>query len=54
LPTVVVHRRTEQGFVREVFDGLERVIPLAEIETELPLTEIYDGIQFAPEPDDEP
>ncbi len=36
------------------FDGLETVIPLGEIETELPLTEIYDGIQFTPEPEDEP
>ncbi len=53
-PTVVVHRRTEQGFVREVFDGLETMIPLGEIETELPLAEIYDGIHFAPESDDEP
>jgi Uma2 family endonuclease len=53
-PTVVVHRRTEQGFVREVYDGLESVIPLSEIETELPLAEIYDDVQFAPEPEDEP
>jgi len=53
-PAVVVHRRTEQGFVREVFVGLETVIPLGEIETELPLEEIYDGIQFPPEPEGGP
>jgi len=53
-PAVVVHRRTEQGFVREVFVGLETVIPLGEIETELPLAEIYDGIQFPPEPEGGP
>lgn len=49
---VVVHRRTERGFVREVYTGLDAVIPLADIGTELPLAEIYDGVEFAPEPDD--
>ncbi len=48
---VVIHRRTEQGFVREVYEGLDAVLPLAEIETELPLAEIYDGVEFTPEPD---
>lgn len=47
-----VYRRTEQGFVREVYEGLDAVIPLPEIETELPLAEIYDGVQFSPEADD--
>jgi Uma2 family endonuclease len=46
----VVCRRTAQGFVREVYDGLEAVIPLAEIETALPLAEVYDGVEFTPEP----
>ncbi len=46
---VVVHRRTEQGFVREVNEGQGAVIPLPEIETELPLAEIYEGVQFTPE-----
>lgn len=46
---VVLHRRTEQGFVREVYTGPEAVLPLSEIETELPLAEIYDGVQFSPE-----
>jgi len=50
-PTVVVFRRTEQGFVREVYAGDDAVIPLAEIETELPLAELYDGVEFTPEPD---
>lgn len=51
--TVVAFRRTDQGFVREVYAGLDAVIPLAEIETELPLTEVYDGVEFRTEPDDE-
>jgi Uma2 family endonuclease len=52
-PVVTVHRRTETGFVREVFEGLDAVIPLSEISTELPLAEIYAGVQFVPEPSDE-
>ena len=49
----MVYRRTEQGFVREVYDGLDAAIPLAEIEIELPLAEIYDGVEFFPESTDE-
>jgi len=45
----VVFRRTEQGFVREVHEGLDAVIPLGEIETTLPLAEVYDGVEFGPE-----
>jgi Uma2 family endonuclease len=47
----VVYRRTEQGFVREVYEGREASIPLAEIEIELPLADIYEGVEFTPEPD---
>jgi Uma2 family endonuclease len=52
-PAVIVFRRTEQGFVREVHQGLDAVVPLPEIEIELPLAEIYDGVEFAPEPDED-
>ncbi len=52
-PAAVVFRRTEQGFVREIHSGLEAVIPLREIDIELPLAEMYDGVEFTPEPDDE-
>jgi Uma2 family endonuclease len=51
LPLVVVHRRTEHGFIREEFEGLEAVIPFPELETELPLVEMYEGVEFAPEID---
>lgn len=50
---VVVHRRTEHGFAREVYEGLEAVIPLPEIDAELPLAEVYAGVQFIPETDAE-
>ena len=50
----VVWRRTEHGFVREVYEGLDAVIPLNEIETALPLAEVYDGVEFVPEPEEEP
>jgi Uma2 family endonuclease len=46
---VVAHRRTEHGFVREVYEGLDAVIPLGEIETELPLAAIYEAVEFVPE-----
>jgi Uma2 family endonuclease len=52
-PTVVVFRRTPQGFVREDYQGLDAVIPLPEIETELPLAEIYETVEFSPEPDED-
>jgi Uma2 family endonuclease len=51
--TVVVFRRTEQGFVREVYNGLDAVIPFGELNTTLPLGEIYEGAAFAPEPEDD-
>jgi len=51
---IVVYRRTEQGFVRETYEGLHAVLPLSEIDVELPLAEVYDGVQFVPETDDDP
>lgn len=54
-PAAVVFRRAEGGFRREVYQGLDAVIPLPEIDLELPLGEGYDGVQFLAEPpDDEP
>ena len=50
-PVVTVHRRNELGgFTREVYQGMETVIPLAEIGTELRLAEVYEGVEFSPEP----
>lgn len=44
LPQVVVFRRTDQGFAREVWSHKEAVIPLPELKVELPLADIYDGL----------
>ncbi|HZZ81087.1 MAG TPA: Uma2 family endonuclease [Gemmataceae bacterium] len=49
-PTVIVFRRGPKEFAREVYHGLDAVIPLTEIEIELPLAEIYERIEFSPEP----
>jgi Uma2 family endonuclease len=50
-PAIVVYRRTEQGFVREVYQGRDASVPLPEIEVDLPLAEIYEGVEFTTEPD---
>lgn len=53
LAKVIVYRRTETGFVPEVFEGLNAVIPLPEIDTELALAEIFADVQLEPEEIDE-
>ena len=50
---VTAYRRTEQGFVAEVYDGIQALVPLPEIETELPLAELYEAVEFVPEPEPE-
>lgn len=52
-PTVIAYRRSEQGFEREVYQGLESVIPLPEIDCQLPLAEIYERVEFGLEPEDD-
>jgi len=52
-PSVSVYRRTDQGFVRDVYDGANEVIALAEIETQLSLSDIYDRVEFVPERENE-
>jgi Uma2 family endonuclease len=46
---VVAYRRSDGGFVREVYAGLSAVVPLPEIGCDVPLAEIYDGMQFGPD-----
>jgi Uma2 family endonuclease len=41
---VVVLRRAEQGFLREVHQGLTAVIAMPELDCELPLEEIYERV----------
>ncbi len=51
LPAVVAFHRTEQGFVRDVYRSLEEIVPLPGIGIELPLSELYERVEFAPEPE---
>lgn len=44
---VIAYRRAPTGFVREVFSGLDAVIPLACIGAALPLAEIYERVVFS-------
>jgi Uma2 family endonuclease len=46
-------RRVEDGFVREVYEGLDAILPLGEIGVDLPLGEIYETVEFAPEPEED-
>jgi Uma2 family endonuclease len=48
-PGATALRRTEQGFVPEVYKGLDAVIPLPEIGVELPLLEVYESVNLLPE-----
>lgn len=51
-PMLTVYRRSKQGgFVREVYEGADAVLPLPEVEIDLPLADIYEGVVFIPEPD---
>jgi len=50
--TAVVHRRTDSGFVRETYLGLDSVIPLPEIDCQLALSDLYENVEFQPEPTD--
>ena len=50
---VIVYRRSSQGFEPEHYDDLVAVIPLPEIEAELPLSELYERVEFTPEPEPE-
>lgn len=51
-PAVIAFRRGQLGFVREVYQGLDAVLPLDEIGITLPLAEIYETVEFIPEPED--
>lgn len=53
-PRVIAYRRGPGGeFGREIFTGLDATIPLPEIGLSLPLAELYEGVDFAPEPEAE-
>jgi Uma2 family endonuclease len=46
VPAVVVYRRTDTGFAREVLQGLDAVLQLKEVAIELPFSEIYEKVAF--------
>ena len=52
-PAVVAYRRTDQGFVRETYQGLDVTVPLPEIGAQLSLAEIYERVDFESELDEE-
>ncbi|MFT5191776.1 MAG: Uma2 family endonuclease [Verrucomicrobiales bacterium] len=40
----VAYRRSTAGFERELYEGRDAIIPLAEIEGDLSLAEAYEGL----------
>ncbi|MEM1297519.1 MAG: Uma2 family endonuclease [Verrucomicrobiota bacterium] len=46
-PLAVAMARTPNGFERTVYKGLDAIVPLPDLETELPLAEIYEGADFS-------
>src|SRR5207253_204132 len=52
-PTIVAFRRTDAEFVREMYSGLDTILPLPAIGAELPLAEVYDTATFVPEIEEE-
>ena len=47
--TAAVDRRTDDGFIKEHYVGRDAVIPLPEIDCEVSLAELYDGVEFITE-----
>lgn len=47
-PRVLVHRRDGEIWREEILTGLEGIIDLPDIRTELPMADVYDGIEFGP------
>ena len=45
---VLVYRRGDSGFDRQVYTGRDAIIPLPEIECELALAELYQNVEFIP------
>ena len=46
MPTAIVMRRTEKGFLRETYEGIEAKIELPFLGCALALCDIYEGIEF--------
>ena len=50
---IALFRRTETGFVREEYEGLDAVLPLPELGIVLPVAEVYHRVTFAPITEDD-
>ncbi len=48
---VTVFRRSGEDFIPEEYEGLEQKIPFPELKMDLPLAEIYEGVELSPEPE---
>lgn len=52
-PRVIAYRRRSEssaqagGFVAERYNGLDAVVPLAEVSANLPLRELYEWVEFS-------
>ena len=51
--SALVYRRADSGFDREVYTGLDAIIPLPEIECKLSFRELYQNVEFIPVVSDE-
>ncbi len=47
-PMAIMMRRTEHGFLRETVEGLDAAIELPTLGLQLPLSEVYAGVDFTP------
>ena len=45
---VQLYRRLDSGFAREAYAGFDAIIPLPEINCQLPLVDVYDQVEFPP------
>lgn len=48
-PMIEHYRRTPEGWLLTIHEGLSASLPLPALQLHIPLAEIYDGIDFAPE-----
>jgi Uma2 family endonuclease len=47
-PAVKIWRRSELGFAEELYQEMDSVIACPELDCELPLSEIYEGVELEP------
>lgn len=45
-PRAILMRRSENGFLRQIYEGLDATIPLEQIKCVLPLAELYARVTF--------